>query len=83
MKAIEGYLEDFKIKVDTTIDNTAQALQDVSGDGKVKVYFAAYCKAKYHEGQVYVGDQVSKIPKVGGDDESADGDCLAAGGEHR
>ena len=82
MKAIKGYLEDFKTKVDTTIDNTAQALQDLTGEEKAKTYFGDYCKAKYKEGQDYVSDQVDKLPDDGGDDDSAGGECLADGGKH-
>ncbi|KAL8927677.1 MAG: hypothetical protein Q9172_001237 [Xanthocarpia lactea] len=79
LKAIEGYLDDFKSKVDTTIDNTAQALQDLTGEEKAKTYFGDYCKAKYKEGQDYVNDQVGKLPDDGDDDESAGGECLADG----
>ncbi|KAL8660409.1 MAG: hypothetical protein Q9202_006574 [Teloschistes flavicans] len=80
LKVIGGYLADFKSRVETTIDNTAQALETLTGEEKVKDYFSAYCKAKYKEGQDYVADQVGKIPDDNG--SSANQNCLASGDQH-
>ncbi|KAL9586422.1 MAG: hypothetical protein Q9203_003865 [Teloschistes exilis] len=64
LKAFAQYLKDYKSKVDTTIDNTAQALKDLTDDNndkdKVKDYFSAFCKAKYKEGQDYIQGQIDK-----------------------
>ncbi|KAL9588713.1 MAG: hypothetical protein Q9203_002484 [Teloschistes exilis] len=65
LRAIGKYLEDFKSIVDTTIDNTAQALKDLTkdekGKGKVKEYLSAFCKEKYKEGQDYLAAQIAKL----------------------
>ncbi|KAI4202379.1 MAG: hypothetical protein LQ350_002597 [Teloschistes chrysophthalmus] len=47
-------MEDFDDKVETAFDKTAQALQDLTKEGKVKEYFLAYNKTKYNEGEDYI-----------------------------
>ncbi|KAL9011948.1 MAG: hypothetical protein Q9173_003251 [Seirophora scorigena] len=68
LKAIKGYLDDFKSKVDTTAKNTGTALKEFTEEDVVATYFSKYCKDKYKEGQDYLQAQLEK----GGDEDSAE-----------
>ncbi|KAL8809337.1 MAG: hypothetical protein Q9223_000779 [Gallowayella weberi] len=76
LKAIQGYLDDFKSKVETTADNTGGAFKDFTGEDVVGTYFATFCKEKYKAGQDYVKDQ---LDKQDGGEQTAQ--CLPLGSE--
>ncbi|KAL8730472.1 MAG: hypothetical protein Q9166_004036 [cf. Caloplaca sp. 2 TL-2023] len=60
LKAIDGYLADFKGKVEKTADKMGTALKEFTKDDKVSTYFSSFCKAKYQEGQDYLQAQLEK-----------------------
>ena len=74
LKAIQGYLDDFNSKVETTADNTGAAFRDFTSDDAIGKYFATFCKDKYKAGKDYVKDQIDKQ-----DDGEWTAQCLPLG----
>ncbi|KAL8783079.1 MAG: hypothetical protein Q9213_004891 [Squamulea squamosa] len=60
LAAIQGYLDDFNSKVETTADNTGAAFKDFTDDNSIGTYFATFCKDKYKAAKDYVKDQLDK-----------------------